>query len=418
MFKHLFVIFIGLISFLSTAKTPLIYGHAYQHDSKILKESRRYMVSLPEGYELSKFSYPTLYIIDGDFQFHHVSNVAKHLARMGKIPPLIVIGVANQGPNDYLASNTWPISSSEEFGNQDNFSSYLRKELMVEIDQSFRTNQYKAISGYSLGGLFVMTDYLDKHSPFGAYLAMSPSLWFDDYRYKNKMSEYFKQENNPEKKLFISLANEEGMGVEEVVELLKENQVTNWQYKKYPNETHYTTALPALYDGLINLFPDYFTDMNELLTMESEQAVIEYFKEKKDRWGGFDFFWLQSYTLSKYFFATQQSEKIGDFLKQAKKLFPDSINELSINFSLGYNKKKQPDKAITLLESIQKANLNNPKWHYQMGLALEQKKSHKKAKQHFEKALMLARKFNLESWEYWELEPYKLKNKKEKEKEN
>ena len=74
------------------------------------------MVSLPENYQETEQRYPTLYMIDGDFQFQHVSMVANNLARMGKIPPMIVIGIANQGNADYVYQTTWSVKGEPDFG--------------------------------------------------------------------------------------------------------------------------------------------------------------------------------------------------------------------------------------------------------------------------------------------------------------
>ncbi|WP_444994932.1 alpha/beta hydrolase [Aliikangiella sp. IMCC44359] len=409
MLLRLFLLINCFVALNLVAKQPLIYGDSFEHQSKLFNEKRRYMVSLPESYQITQRSYPTLYVIDGDFQFHHVANTARHLARMGKIPPMIVIGIANQGSRDYLLSNTWPIKGEEEYGKIEKFSEYIKVELIPTIESNYRTNSKKAIAGYSLGGLFVMYSYIDKNSPFNAFLAMSPSVWFDDYGFKERFNQYLKHHPKESKPLFISLASEQGMGVDGVVNVLKKRAAKNlrWQYKHYPNETHYTTALPALYDGLVFLAPNYFTDLGELLDIGDYQAVWRHFAKKKELWSGFQFEWLQSYTLGKYMFASKQQDKMNEALKNAKILFPQSINELSLNFALALNKNKMPQKAFELLKEIETENQNSAKWHYQMSLALESLGKNVSAKKHHATALDLARKQNLESWEYWELEPYK-----------
>ena len=90
---------------------------------------------------------------------------------------------------------------------------------------------------------------------------MSPSAWFDDNSLPGKLSPLLKQ-GKLTSPVFISLAREEDMGVDKVIEVFEQSAPASlkWQYKHYPNENHFTTALPALYDGLQFLAPNYATD--------------------------------------------------------------------------------------------------------------------------------------------------------------
>ena len=87
------------------------------------------MVSLPERYYASERHYPTLYVIDSDFQFQHTSALVTNLSRMGKIPPMIVIGVANQGQQDYILHTTWEAGNNKEYGGASLFKKYLEPNV-------------------------------------------------------------------------------------------------------------------------------------------------------------------------------------------------------------------------------------------------------------------------------------------------
>ncbi|WP_196140763.1 alpha/beta hydrolase-fold protein [Aliikangiella sp. G2MR2-5] len=410
-------LFANLLFATDTPENTLVYGKSYQHQSKIFASKRRYFISLPENYQQNNSDYPVLYLIDGDFQFHHVSNISKHLARFGKIAPMIIVGIANQGPSDYLLSNTWPSKGEDgkndpAFGGVEKFKAYLYKELVPQIDRQFRTNSKRALAGYSLGGLFVLQSYLDEKSPFNAFLAMSPSAWYDEMAINQRFKIMLNSENTSNQlraPLFISLANERGMGVNELVEEIKnsKHQPVQWKFKQYPEETHYTTALPALYDALEFLYKDYFIDMPELMKFKDYNEVLDAFAEKKKQWAGFDFGWLQSYTFAKYVFYSKQEGEIEALLKRVKQDFPDSLQEITINLALGLNRKAMFDKAEQLLNTTKAQSAENPKWHYQMSLAQEGLKNPETAKKHHKQALKLAKKYQLESWEYWELEPDK-----------
>ncbi|WP_255402360.1 alpha/beta hydrolase-fold protein [Tenacibaculum sp. SG-28] len=61
--------------------------------SKLLEEDREIAISLPEGYEKSKSSYPVIYLTDGFQNIEHVRGSVELLTRTGHIPPIIIVGI-------------------------------------------------------------------------------------------------------------------------------------------------------------------------------------------------------------------------------------------------------------------------------------------------------------------------------------
>ncbi len=119
---------------------------------------------------------------------------------MGKIPPMIVIGIANQGQQDYIYQTTWLSEQNSEYGGAQLFNQYLEQELVPIIKQNYRTNSQQALSGYSLGGLFTTYVMMQKNAPFNAFLAMSPSAWFDDLSITKQLPLHIskiKKQNSP-----------------------------------------------------------------------------------------------------------------------------------------------------------------------------------------------------------------------------
>ncbi|PCI61272.1 MAG: esterase [Gammaproteobacteria bacterium] len=397
-------------------KMPIITSHTYQHHSTIFQGKRRYMVSLPENYYASDRHYPSLFVIDGDFQFQHTSALVTNLARMGKIPPMIVIGVANQGQNDYLYTTTWPIDKkakdSSDYGGAKQFSHYLNSELLPIIDHDFRTNSQKALAGYSLGALFTSFEMMQKNTAFNAFLAMSPSAWFDDYALPKKLSNYINTSKNPLPDFFISVANEEEMGVDKTVAALKQTiknsqkkalKNWHWQFKHYPNESHFSTAMPALYDGLTFLSPNFYFDPQDMMKLKDYQQVLAQFKLKKNNWAGFQFEWVQTYKFAQYIFWSKQTDKVDELLTEIKKEFPASLMQVSIQLAKGFVIKKQPKKALALLNKVKAHGKNNALWHHQMSLALKALNKNSQAEQHQQKTMALAKQQHLSSWLIWEL---------------
>jgi predicted alpha/beta superfamily hydrolase len=379
----------------------------FEHESKVLKQNRRYMVSLPERYYASERLYPTLYVIDGDFQFQHTSALVTNLSRMGKIPPMIVIGVANQGQQDYILHTTWEADDNSEYGGASLFNKYLEEDLVPIINQNYRTNDQQALAGYSLGGLLTTYVMMQENTSFNAFLAMSPSAWFDKNSINEKIVQYISKERKTLPPLFLSVANEEGMGVTELVKSLKDNyqgkQPWHWQFKEYPEETHFSTAMPALYDALTFLSPNFYLDPQEMMKLNSYKEVLDSFDEKKSLWTGFRIEWLQAYQLAKYMFWSKQLDHVDDFLTEIKQRFPESHAEVTIQLAKGFTIKEKPKRAQQLLLSIEGTSKNNALWHREMSLSYAALKKNKLAAKHQENAEGLAKKQKLPTWLVWEL---------------
>jgi predicted alpha/beta superfamily hydrolase len=383
---------------------PIISGYEYQHSSTTFSEKRRYMVSLPERYLMNKRHYPSLYVIDADFQFQHVAAVVKNLTRMGKIPPMIVIGIANQGSDDYLKTTTWPDKKDNAFGDAKKLQNYISQELRPLIDSNYRTNTQKALSGYSLGGLFTLYSMMQQDTPFNAFLAMSPSAWFDDKSLPAKLTPLLK-ENKLHAPVFISLANEEGMGVDEVIDVFASFATKSlpWQFKHYPDENHFTTALPALYDGLQFLAPNYAIDGTDMLAIGDYKAVLAHFKAQQKNWAGFQFEWLHAYQFAKYMFWSKQIQQVDEILAVIKEEFPESYTMVNIHLANGFNKKRNHPKALQLLSNIKAEGESFPGWHKQMSVYYSAIDRLDLAEKHQAIALKLAEQYQFESWEVWEL---------------
>lgn len=391
------------------AKEAIITGYIENHHSEVLNQDRRFMVALPENHLDNTLTYPTLYVIDSDFQFQHVSAVVNNLTRMGKIPPMIVIGIANQGNADYVLQTTWSSQDDSDYGGAAKFYQYISQELVPHISKSYRTNNNRVLSGYSLGGLFTTFAMVQKDSPFNAYLAMSPSYWFDDYSAEQSIAKYvtdnFKAQKKSPDPLFLSVANEQGMGVDKVYKSLEQLSIPKWQFtfKQYPNENHFSTALPALHDALGFLFEGFYEDGYELQAHKDVFDVLATFEKKKELYNGFRIEWLQAYKFSKYVFGSKQTDKIDEILVVINKDFPDSIVNVTNYLAKGLNTTKQFEQAMDILGRIESQGENTALWHHQRSLAfagLNQKEAAEKAQ---EKAMLLAKEQGLPMWQIWEM---------------
>ena len=65
-------------------------------------------------------------------------------------------------------------------GGADRFLEFIDGELKPWVNENFRTEPFEILGGHSFGGLFAVHVMLNRPDSFDAYIAVSPSLWWDD----------------------------------------------------------------------------------------------------------------------------------------------------------------------------------------------------------------------------------------------
>jgi enterochelin esterase family protein len=149
----------------------------YNLDSKILKNERRVWVYTPPNYSPNK-KYPLVILLDGWDYLHLIPTptILDNLQAKGKIPPVVVVFVAN------------PLESGvreKEFQANPSFSDFAVKELLPWIHSKYivtNNPKHTTIGGLSFGGLAAGFVALKNSDKFGNVIMQSPSLWWgDDY---------------------------------------------------------------------------------------------------------------------------------------------------------------------------------------------------------------------------------------------
>lgn len=236
--------------------------------SNILNEDRTIWVRTPHGYESGKDLFPVLYLTDGDGHINEIGNSIDFLVDNGRMPSLIVVGIMNTDRTRDLT----PTHSSEKdasgkenaptSGGGDRFFDFIQTELMPQIEKRYRTAPYKIFAGHSLGGLMAIHILTSRPDMFQAYLAVSPSLWWENQHTLHQAQAFFAAHDELNKTLFFSLGNEgAGMrgGFEELKKALtaKAPKDFHWASEQFPDENHGSTVLRAHYAGLRSIFADW-----------------------------------------------------------------------------------------------------------------------------------------------------------------
>lgn len=245
------------------AGEPVVIAKSYQLNSKILKETRRYNVMLPAGYEEGKEHYPLLILLDGgaNEDFHHLSGIVQVSVGNGSMRPFIVVGIENtQRRRDFTPSTDDPRDKEVApiVGGAQEFRRFLAEELLPKINHDYRTSDEIAIAGESFAGLFIIDTLLNQPELFDDYIAVSPSLWWNNEYLNREGARLLTGKSLKGKKVFLTMADKaEGMqeSVARMATLLKDR--TTLFYYPMPEESHGTILHGAAFKAFrLLLAPD------------------------------------------------------------------------------------------------------------------------------------------------------------------
>jgi len=295
----------------------IVIGKIDSINSTILNEERKIWVHVPEDNSEGlheKKNYPVVYVLDGDTHFDSVVGMLRQLSsvyRNGICPEMIVVGIPNTNRVRDLTptkGKPGPWVGPDRVANSGggaNFMSFIQKELIPYIDSNYPTQSYKMLIGHSFGGLTVMNTLVHQPNLFDAYVAIDPSMWWNDSKLLKKIKQHTFDEKYNKKSLYLGIANTMSKGMDisnvkkdttyqtkhirSILELntfLKENQKElSFKGKYYENENHGSVPLITEYDAFRFIFDFYKLkaerEADEYLDPESnflEKTVYHYIK--------------------------------------------------------------------------------------------------------------------------------------------
>jgi predicted alpha/beta superfamily hydrolase len=244
--------------------TPLVWGETFTLDSKVLGERRVINVYLPPGYAEGTARYPVLYMPDGGMKedFPHITGIVDVSAKNEAMRPFMVVGVENtERRRDLLSASS--VADEKKIaphaGGADAFRKFLRDELKPRIAARYRTTAESALIGESFAGLFVIETLLVDPELFDSYLAVDPSVWWNDGALVRSAPSRLATWTAKPKALFVATADykptQEGvLALESAIREKKPNGLTI-HLQPLPEEHHNTIFPVAALKGLRRLFP-------------------------------------------------------------------------------------------------------------------------------------------------------------------
>lgn len=282
--------------------------------SQTLKESRNIYIQLPASYNPEKNEkYPVVFVLDGEIFLPTVSDLLNYYSG-GFMPEMVLVGISNdKNRTRDLTTSTittkYGMPFNDENGKADNFSKFIEKELIPFIENKYPVTNFRTLIGHSYGGLFTIHTLINHPHLFANYLAIDPSLDWDNQKLLKEAQEILTTQEYKNKSLFMSLSGQLHMQNSKVTidnvmqdtteftlfarsniafsNLVRKNSKNGltFDWKFYPRDIHGTVPFPSIMDGLISLF-EWFqmenTDkINSFETSKEELLNIIKYREKK-----------------------------------------------------------------------------------------------------------------------------------------
>lgn len=254
-------------------------------NSEVLQETREFWVHYPRTYNPNgQLKYPVVYLLDGGVL---VGELAAVLAAQspGFVPEMIIVGISNQRNRTRdLTTSEIDMSNSfrpEESGGAEDFSSFIASELIPHVEENYPVTDYRTLIGHSYGGLFTVNVLMQHNDLFRNYIAIDPSLGFDNQKLLKEFEANYPSYDFDGKSLFLTLANamvhfSDDMDIKEVVDDrsemsldirsnlefanfldLENDKSLDFAWNYFENEIHGTVPLISMLEGLKHIFRWY-----------------------------------------------------------------------------------------------------------------------------------------------------------------
>lgn len=235
--------------------------------SKVLNQQRQIYVHVPKQDTANpEKKFPVLYLLDGENHFHILAAYIDYLSHFNIIPKIIIVGIINIDRRKDLTPTKSiinyegkPDSLLATSGGNEPFFKFIQTELMPHVEKNYAAAPYKIFAGHSFGGNTALHCMLTHPDMFNAYIAVSPSLWWDKKYILQLAEKRFLKTASLDKKFFYSVGNE-GLNepnsfytdIVKLDSLVKNNtpQKLFHKYKCYPEEDHMSVPVIAYYDAL------------------------------------------------------------------------------------------------------------------------------------------------------------------------
>lgn len=221
-------------------------------------------------------AYPVLYLLDGRAHFNALTGIVHHLSSdssaVWRIPEMIVVAPTNtKRTRDLTPTHVTSGPYSQDSGGAATFVRFMQEELIPKIESTYRVLPERTLVGHSLGGLFVLSAFIERPALFRHYIAIDPSLWWDDQVLVKRLRQQPASQIMSPVSIFIATASSRVDRSEAAVKERHDDAIRQFesilerrkggplrvQSRYFDDETHLSVPLVAIYAGLLFAYEGY-----------------------------------------------------------------------------------------------------------------------------------------------------------------
>lgn len=273
--------------------------------SEVLHEQSDVWVHLPDGGNINpNLKYPVVYILDGSIQMSPLTTVYENYWG-NYLPKMILVGISNRTNRTRDLTTSKVENPNMETGGAEKFTEFIEKELIPFVEDKYPVSTYRTLIGHSYAGLFAVNTLVNHPSLFANYIAIDPSMDWDNQKLLKEAMTKLETEKFDGKSLFVSLASpldreDENATIEDVLKSNSENSLVsrsklqfinaaekeaknnhlNISWKYYPEDIHGTVPLPSILDGMKWLFEWY--QLKDAAVYNNPGTPVEVLKKHLD----------------------------------------------------------------------------------------------------------------------------------------
>lgn len=252
---------------------PIITGSAHRIASSVYGETKLITVRLPRGYtDNPDRRYPVVFSVDGgpEQDFELLAGIAAEAEFSTSFEPFILIGVRTD--NRY-AQLTPPLERMDPkmltalFGDRmqpdgaPKFREFLARDVIPWATSRYRADR-KVLTAVSLGGLFVVDTLLERPEMFDDYIALTPSVWWDQGRVAEEAAAKLAAHAKSDRRIYITMGDEgvgnlSGKWLATLISAFETNapEGLKWAFvDRSGSEEHRTMALMGWLDAFRTLY--------------------------------------------------------------------------------------------------------------------------------------------------------------------
>lgn len=234
--------------------------------SNIVDDEYELSIWLPESYDTSEQSYPTLYVLDAPIFFGSICWNAWIQMLDAGIPDMIVVGIGKRMKkfDDWFWPIRWRDYSPAQLpgepvsGHADRFLEFIGQELIPFIETNYRTRpDDRILWGQSLGGSFVMYALFSQTNLFRSYITSAPAFRGQDqvFRLVDYESALATASFDSEVRLFVSVGSLDQIfspDVEAFMKFLPQQNIANLKFGSmiFEGLGHSAAAIPGFVYGI------------------------------------------------------------------------------------------------------------------------------------------------------------------------